>query len=127
MGFSALDANSGYGQIPIAGRDIEKTAFFCHSALFEWVRMLFGLTNAPATFQRALDIILSGYKWHTCLVYLDDVIVFSHTLGDHIEHVDAVLTALRGAGVSLKLRKCQFFTDRIRYLGHIIRPGTLEV
>ncbi len=81
----------------------------------------------PGHLSAGVDIILSGYKWDTCLVYLDDVIVFSRTLGDHIEHVDAVLTALRGAGVSLKLRKCQFFTDRIRYLGHIIRPGTLEV
>ncbi len=70
--------------------------------------MPFGPTNAPATFQRALDIILSGYKWNTCLVHLDDVIVFSKTLGEHIDHVDAVLTALREAEVSLKLRKCHF-------------------
>ncbi len=81
--------------------------------------MPFGLTNAPATFQRALYIILSGYKWHTCLLYLDDEIVFSKALREHIAHVYAVLTALREAVFSLKLRKCHFFTDRIRYLGHI--------
>ncbi len=58
--------------------------------------------------QRALDIILSGHKWHMCHVYLVDVIVFSKTLGEHTDHVGAVLTALREAGVSLKLRKCPF-------------------
>ncbi len=74
-----------------------------------------------------LDMIISGYKWHTCLAYLYDVIVFSKNLGEQIDHVDAVLSALREAGVSLNLRKFQFFTDRIRNLGHIFRAGTPEV
>ncbi len=64
---------------------------------------------------------------HTCLFYLGDLIVFSKTLGKHAAHVDGVRTAMRGAGVSLKLRNCQFFTEPIRYLGRIIRPGTLDV
>eukprot|EP00171_Calliarthron_tuberculosum_P013936 IDg13936t1 len=122
-----LDANWGYWQTPMAPSAIPYTAFTCHKGLFEFVRMPFGLMNAPATFQRALDIILAGYKWQTCLVYLDDVIVFSKTYEEHLTHLDQVLTALKGAGVTLQLRKCEFFTDRIKYLGHIIRPGTLEV
>ncbi len=71
--------------------------------------------------------LLTGYKLHTRLFYLEDATVFSKTLGEHIGHIGTVVTALREAGVSLMLRKCNGFTDRIRYLGHIIRPGTLEV
>ena len=89
--------------------------------------MPFGLKNAPATFQRALDIILSGVRWQVCLVYLDDVIVFSKTYDEHVEHLDRVLTLLRDAGVSLKLAKCKFFQDRVEYLGHVISPGKLAV
>eukprot|EP00171_Calliarthron_tuberculosum_P001622 IDg1622t1 len=85
------------------------------------------LTNAPATFQRALDIIFSKYNWQTFLVYLDDIIVFSRSHEEHIDHVDRILTSLETARVSLKLRSCNFFTDRIKYLGHIIRAGKLEV
>ena len=89
--------------------------------------MPFGLTNAPATFQRALDMILSQFKWKTCLVYIDDVIIYSKTVEEHIHHVDEVLTALGKAGVTLKMKKCTFFSDKVEYLGHVIRPGRLEV
>eukprot|EP00171_Calliarthron_tuberculosum_P003135 IDg3135t1 len=89
--------------------------------------MPFGLTNAPATFQRALDIILAGYKWQTCLVYLDDIIVFSKNEEGHLKHLNDVLDALHKAGVSLNLRKFSFFTNKIKYLGHVIHPRTLDV
>lgn len=89
--------------------------------------MPFGLRNAPATFQRAHDIILSGVRWQICLVYLDDVIVFSRSISDHIAHLDHVLGLLRAAGVSLKLKKCHFFQERVDYLGHVITPGKLSV
>ena len=125
--FTTLDAMCGYWQLPIRPGDMEKTSFTCHQGTFMYNRMPFGLCNAPATFQRALDIILAGYRWQTCLVYLDDVIVFSRNEEDHIRHVREVLTALRDAGVTLKLRKCEFFTTSVKYLGHIIRPGRLEI
>ena len=125
--FSSLDANSGYWQIAVDEQDIPKTAFVCHQGLFEYMRMPFGLTNAPATFQRALDIALAGYKWQTCLVYLDDVIVFSESEEDHIRHLREVLIVLKDTGMSLNLKKCSFFTKHIKYLGHIVRPGTIEV
>jgi len=125
--FTTLDANCGYWQLPIREKDQELTTFVCHKGTFKYVRMPFGLSNAPATFQRALDIILARYRWQTCLVYLDDVIVFSSREEDHIGHVREVMQALHKAGVTLKLRKCEFFQNSVRYLGHIIRPGRLEI
>lgn len=89
--------------------------------------MPFGLTNAPAAFQRAVDIILAGFKWQTCPVYLDDIIVFSRNEEDNLAHLDEVLTALENAGVTLNLSMCSFFTKAIKYLGHVIKLGTLEV
>jgi len=78
---STLDCNAGYRQIPVAEEDKHLTAFKCHSGAWQCVRLPFGLCNAPATFQRAMDMILAGVKWQICLVYLDDVIVFSHPRG----------------------------------------------
>ena len=125
--FTTLDCNSGYWQIPIAEEDRDKTTFTSFLGTFRYLRMPFGLKNAPATFQRALDIILSGVRWQICLVYLDDVIVFSRGMKEHIAHLDQVLTLLRAAGVSLKLKKCQFFQSRVDYLGHVISPGKLSM
>jgi len=125
--FTTLDCNSGYWQIPVAQEDRDKTAFISHVGSYQFLRMPFGLTNAPATFQRALDILLAGVKWQFCLVYLDDVIIFSKTEKEHIQHVDYILTLLKKSGVTLKLKKSEFFQRSVDYLGHTIRPGKLEV
>ena len=89
--------------------------------------MPFGLTNAPATFQRSLDLIISQFKRRTCLVYIEDVIIYSKSVEDHIRHVDEILTALEEAGVTLKISKCYFFRQEVEYLDQIIKPGHLEV
>ena len=89
--------------------------------------MPFGLCNAPATFQRAMDVILSRYKWQNCLIYLDDIVIFSSSLDEHLKDVENILSTLRNAGLSLKLNKCEFFTRSVNYLGHVVRPGKLEV
>ena len=125
--FNALDCNSGYWQISIAKEDLNKTTFTFHAGTYRFLRMPFGFCNAPATFQRTVNILLSGYRWKTCLVYLDDVIIFSKSIEEHLKHVDEVLEILRQAGMALKLKKCHFFTNSVNYLGHVIRPGTLEV
>ena len=125
--FTTLDCNSGYWQIPVAARDRDKTTFTTHVGTWRFTRMPFGLTNAPATFQRALDILLSGAKWQHCLVYLDDIIIYSVSTEDHLRHLDQVLTTLRSAGVSLKLSKSAFFQRSVEYLGLRIRPGKLEI
>ena len=70
-------------------------------------------------------MILSRFKWKTCLVYIDDVIIYSKSVEEHIRHVDEVLTALKKAGVTLKMKKCTFFSDTVEYLGHVIKSGRL--
>jgi len=115
--FSSLDCNAGYWKVAITPDDREKTAFVCHEGAYQYERKPFGLTNAPATLQRALDIILSGVQWHSCLIYLDDVIVYSKTEEEHIGHVDHVLRLLREARVmdahTRALREAHFPTTRM--------------
>lgn len=89
--------------------------------------MPFGSANAPASFQRALEIIFTRFCWKTCLVYLDDVVIFSNTVDEHFKHVDYILTTLHNAAITLKLSKCSLIQGSIEYLGHGIKPGKLEV
>jgi len=104
--FYTLDCNSGYCKIPVAEEDRDKTSFVCHEGTYRYIRLPFGLSNAPVTFQRAIDMHLGGLKWKSCLVYLDDIIVFWRSAGEHVEHNREVLADLRGAGVSRKANKC---------------------
>jgi len=125
--FSTLDANSGYWQIQLDETAKDLTSFTSHFGLFRYTRMPFGLKNAPATFQRVMDVILSSVRWQFALVYLDDIFVFSTTVEDHFDHVRTVLGLLKDAGVTLRLDKCHFFSEAVDYLGHVVRPGRLAV
>jgi hypothetical protein len=111
--FTSLDCNSGYCQIPVHPEDRDKTTLTSHYGIYRFLQLPFGLRNAAATFQRAIDIILSGVKWKTCLVYLDDAIVFSQSKKDHLAHVAEALTLLWNAGLSPKLKKCHFFAETV--------------
>ena len=124
---SALDGASGYWQVPLTKDAIPKTAFISPSGLYEFLVMPFGLTNAPATFQRAMDTILAGLKWNICLVYLDDIIVFSKTFEDHVKHLQLVFNALNSYHLRLKLEKCIFFMVELRYLGYIVSRNGVKV
>ncbi len=125
--FTTLDCTSGFWQIPVHPADRDKTTFTSHFGTYRFMRMPFGLRNAPDTFQRAVDIILAGVKWKSCLVYLDDVIVFSRNIEEHFDHLQDVLRLLEQAGVTLKLKKCRFVCDTVDHLGHVIRPGRLAL
>jgi hypothetical protein len=92
--FSTLDCNSRYWQIPIEKKDRDKTAFITHCGVNRFIRMPISLWNAPATFQRALDMILAKSKWEYALVYLDDVIVYSGSIKDHLMQLDHALSLL---------------------------------
>lgn len=89
--------------------------------------MPFGLHNSPGTFQRAIDVLLTTVRRQFSVVYLDDVAIFSVSADQHIAHVRSVVTLLQRTNVTLKVMKCVFFSGTVDYLGHIIRPGTLEV
>lgn len=118
--FSTMDCVSGYWQILMHPNDVEKTAFVTHRGLFEFKVMPFGLVNAPMTFQRAMDVILSGLKYEICLCYLDDIIVFSRTWDEHLKNLRLVLDRLKLAGIYLKPSKCQFVRRSITFLGHTV-------
>lgn len=125
--FSTLDCNSGYWQIEVETEDRPKTAFVTHHGVYQYTRMPFGLKNAPATFQRAVDMILASVKWQYAIVYLDDIVIFSRNVEEHLKHIRTVLTLLRAAGMSLKMKKCFFLQRRVEYLGHVVSPGKLAV
>ena len=119
--FSTMDMNSGYWQVPLAAGAKEKTAFATHEGgLFEFTVLPFGLCNAPATYQRLMELVLAGLTWESCLVYIDDVIVFSQTFAEHLVHLRQVFDRFRQANLKLKGKKCSFFCPQVKYLGHVI-------
>ena len=118
--FSTIDLLSGFWQVDIAEDDKEKTAFITHDGLFEFNVMSFGLCNAPATFQRLMNLPLSEMLWSECLVYLDDIIIFGRTFEEHLSHLASILERLREVNLKAKLPKCNFLKQQVCYLGHVI-------
>jgi hypothetical protein len=115
---SLLDALSGFNQLDMHPDDVEKTAFRTHCGLAHFKRMPFGLRNGPAIFQRIMQGILSPYLWLFCLVYIDNIVVYSKSYKEHIEHLDKVFEAIEKAGVTLSPTKCHMFYSSILLLGH---------
>ena len=120
--FTTLDAASGYWQIPMKASDVEKTAFVCSEGLYEFTVMPFGLCNAPATYQRVMNLLLAGLTWQSCLVYIDDILIYSPDFKTHLKDLSVVLERLIEAGFMLKAKKCRFGVERVEYLGHIVTP-----
>ena len=114
--FSTIDLASGYWQIEIAEEDREKTAFSTGEGLYEFNVLPFGLTTAPSTFQRTLEFILMDVAH--CLVYIDDVIVFSETFEDHLKELTQVFKRLEYAKMKLKPSKCEWAKPEVTFLGH---------
>ena len=125
--FTTLDCNAGYWQIRMNPEDKAKTAFTSHVGLWEFNRMPFGLKGAPATFQRAADRILATVRFRCAITYLDDVVVFSQNFAQHLEDVALVLSLLKEAGVTLKLAKCSFAAQQVRYLGYKVSGKGMAV
>ncbi len=118
--FSTMDLSSGYWQVELDPNDREKTAFNTGSALYQFKVMPMGLTNAPPTFQRLMELVLRGLHWKVCLVYLDDVLVFSKTFSEHLISLEEVFSRFRSAGLKLKVNKCHFARSEVSYLGHVV-------
>ncbi|GBG65073.1 hypothetical protein CBR_g49147 [Chara braunii] len=119
--FTKIDLRSGYHQIRVAAADQPKTAFRSRFGHYEFMVTPFGLTNAPATFQRAMNDIFRDILEQYVLVYLDDILVYSRTLEEHLRHLRDVLDRLRRHGFYAKLSKCRFAQHKVDFLGHYLR------
>ena len=108
--FSSLDLESGYWQLPVHPKSRPYTAFVTHDGLYQCKRMSFGLVNAPSVFTRLMTRVLQGLNWEVCLVYLDDVIIFSGTFEDHLKRLEMVFDRFRSAGLTIKPFKIIFWT-----------------
>src|SRR5260221_3124241 len=125
--YSKIDLKHAYHLVRIAKGDEPKTTFHTHYSSYEWQVMPFGLSNAPAAFQRFINEVL-GDLMDVCTVgYLDDILVYSDSLEDHRNHVWEVLRRLRKAGLYANLKKCKFHTDTVEYLGFILSPKGLQM
>src|SRR5262249_3757042 len=121
--FTKLDASMGYWQVPIHEDDTKYCSFICQEGQFEFIRMSFGLMNAPATFQRMNDSILKDVLRKFCVVYLDDIIIYSKTFEEHVEHVKTVMKLVAESGQLLRADKCDFFKREVEYLGYMVGSG----
>ena len=125
--FTSLDLEAGYWQVEMKESSIPYTAFTVGPlSFYECVHMLFGLTNAPATFQCLMESCLGDYHLKYCIIYLDDIIIFSKTPEEHISRLRKVFQKLDEAGLRLKPSKCEFFKDRLEYLGHVVSSKGIE-
>ncbi|CAF0950498.1 unnamed protein product [Didymodactylos carnosus] len=118
--FSKLDLKSGYFQVPISECDKPKTAFATQDGLWEFNRLPQGLINSPPTFQRIMNETLGNLRWDICLVYLDDIIIYSKSFEQHVKDVDKVCQVLAKANFKLNSEKCELFKREITFLGHKI-------
>ena len=117
--FISLDLKNGYWQVQMAENDKEKTAFACHRGLFQFNAMPFGLTHAPAIFQELMSNVLDGLD-RFALACLDDILIYSSTFEEHMNHIQTVFDRLREHDLKLKLKKCNFLQAETNYLGFII-------
>ena len=118
--FSTIDLAAAYNQVEVEPDDRRKTAFTTPFGLFEYNRMPFGLCGAPATFQRVMQTIFRDELLQVLIVYLDDIIVFSEDIGEHLKRLELVFRKLREHGLKIEPKKCQFFCSKVTYLGHVV-------
>ncbi|GBG84591.1 hypothetical protein CBR_g38874 [Chara braunii] len=124
--FSKIDLKSGYHQIEVDPSDQHKTAFKTRDGLYEFIVMPFGLINAPSTFQCLMDKVLHHQLNRFVVVYLDDILIFSKTMEEHLKHLEEVLQVLKEAQLHLNLEKSEFWRDSVIYLGHRLSANGLE-
>ena len=124
--FSKIDLKSGFWQIPMEESSIPKTAFTTHRGLYECLIMPFGLKNSPSTFERVIEHVFTEELWNSILVYLDDIIIYSRTLEEHLQHIEVALKKLKEAQLKANPEKCDFAETEISFLGHIITTDGIK-
>ena len=125
--FTTLDLAMGYHHVPIAEDDKHKTAFPSRFGLLQYTVMPFGLTNAPATFQRLMERVLSHMNWKDCLVYIDDVLIWSHTFAEHLQKLESVFQSFRESRTSNQSQKVSHLLPSSTLLGHLITESGIKM
>ncbi len=124
--FTALDMEAGYWQIPMSEESKSKTAFVTPFGAWQFKVLPFGLKNAPAVFQRTMDAVLAGVKWVNCLVYIDDVLIYSKSFEEHLKAIEEVFSRLVQHNFKLKPSKCDVLKPELLFLGHLISAQGLK-
>lgn len=125
--FTVLDMKSGYHQVEVLEEHKCRTAFTVGPLGFwEFNRLPFGLNNAPATYQRLMEQCLGDYNMKICAIYLDDLIIFSNSLEEHLKRLDMVLKRLKECNLKLNPKKCKFLQTKVKYVGHIVSENGVE-
>lgn len=125
--FTILDALRGYHNIPVAEADRWKTAFISAEGLYQFLGMPFGLKNAPAVFQRFIDALLGHLRWKAAMAYIDDIIMYAHTLSQHVKDLDYILKQAIRVGLKFTVTKCHFGYTNLSLLGRIVGIDGLQV
>lgn len=125
--FTTLDINSAFWSIPLRIEDRQKTGFVTQDGHYQWTCLPFGLKTSPAIFQRILSNILRNNNLKDFTEnYIDDILIFSKSFEDHVNHIEKVLKAIKKEGFRLKFQKCTFAASSVKYLGHIIGNNTVK-
>ena len=125
--FTKLELREDYWQVRIAEGDEPKITCVTRYGSYEFLVMPFGLTNAPATFCNLMNNILFDYLADFVVVYLDDIVIYSLTLEEHVNHLSLVLSQLRKYTLYVKMEKCEFAQQEIKFLGHLVSKNQVRL